>query len=252
VTFLKVKRKEEDLYVNTDYKVLYEDDAFLAVEKPSPLPVHPVGSFVRKNLLSILEENISFEGDSLKIVNRLDSETSGVMLVAKTSEAAGRLARQFENRTVEKEYTAVVFGAPKDKKGKIDISLGSRVENTYHLRTPDPKGQAAETRYEVLHEADGYSLLKLAPLTGRMHQIRAHLAFFGHPIVGDKIYIDLNIFHRYVLEGWKEDMEDAMKLPRLALHATKLAIRHPESAKKMEFISDIPKLFNEFLAINLC
>ncbi len=239
------RRREEDLYVNDHYKVIYDDESFLVVDKPSPLPVHPVGRFKEKNLLSILKRD-PYRNQNLRIVNRLDSETSGLVLVAKTKEDAFRLARQFETRKVEKEYVGIVFGVLPEKKGRISFPLGLKVENNYHLRTIDPEGESAETLYEVVAEGKGYSWLRLKPLTGRMHQVRAHLAFFGNPIVGDKIYIDNNVYDRYVRQGWQDDMLEVVKLPRLALHACWLKITHPRSEREMEFYSDPPEMFSQF------
>jgi len=250
IYFPKPKRPEADLYVETDYKVLYEDEFFLAVDKPSPLPVHPVGNFKEKNLLSLLMSEKAYFGCELRIVNRLDSETSGVMLVAKSKKAAALLSQQFEARTVRKEYQAIICGIPKEKRGTIAFSLGLRVTpEGYHLRTVDSEGETAETPYEVVEEAGEYSLVKATPLTGRMHQIRAHFAFLGHPIAGDKIYIDNAIYHQYVLNGWQAEMLQTVKLRRLALHASSLTVRHPWIDREMTFETEIPEIFRQFLAV---
>jgi RluA family pseudouridine synthase len=242
------KRLEADLYVETDYRILYEDASFIVIDKPSPLPVHPVGSFQEKNLLSLLKKESAYQDLPLRIVNRLDSETSGVLLVAKSKEAASGLAQQFEKRTVTKEYTGIVFGIFLEKKGKISFPLGSRItEEGYHLRTVDPEGETAETLYEVISENDKHSLVRLVPFTGRTHQIRAHLAFAGHPLVGDKIYIDNDIYHQYVQMGWQEEMLETVKLRRLALHASRLKVKHPATGSSMEFEAPIPEIFTEFL-----
>ena len=240
-------RPVRSLYVETNYKILYEDDFLLAVDKPSPLPVHAVGSFQEKNLLSLLKKESAYQDLSLRIVNRLDSETSGVLLVAKTKESASYLARQFEKKTVSKEYLGIVFGIFEEKKGKIEFPLGLRVtEEGYHLRTVDSEGESAETHYEVISERDNYSWIRLTPLTGRTHQIRAHLSFSGHPIVGDKIYIDNDIYHQYVLGGWQDSMLEVVKLRRLALHALKLTVRHPQDGRERVFEAEIPEIFRSF------
>lgn len=240
---------DKNLYVETSYTILYEDDFFLAVDKPSPLPVHPVGRFAEKNLLSLLEKNGIKAPEKLKVINRLDSETSGVVLVAKDSRTAGRLGRQFEKRTVKKEYTGIAIGVFDRKEGRIDTALGSTDENRYFRCVPDPAGKPAETRYKVLEERNGYSLLRLVPLTGRTHQIRAHLAFAGHPLAGDKVYIDIGVYDRYVHEGWKEDMLEIVRMPRLALHASRLAVDHPEDSRRMEFCAKLPGIFLDFLGL---
>jgi len=241
-----IERTEEDLVVNLDYQVLYDDEHLAVVDKPSPLPVHPVGRFTYKSLLSLLErrwENVS----SLHLVNRLDSETSGVVLIAKNSEVAGQLGKQFEKKKIHKEYEAIVLGCPKSQEGLIDMSLGFQVERSYKMRIPDPLGQSCQTAYRVLKKQGDYSLLKLIPQTGRTHQLRAHMAYSGHPIVGDKVYIDLEIFDRYVQGGWQDDMLPTVKLSRLALHASLIRFFHPLEKKEMEITSPLPKIFKDFL-----
>jgi 23S rRNA pseudouridine1911/1915/1917 synthase len=240
-------RAEEDLYVETDYGILYEDEFFLVVDKPAPLPVHPVGRFKEKNLLSLLTKDLGPGEEGLRIVNRLDSETSGLVLVARSSEVAGKLGILFQDRKVAKGYHAVVFGTPKVRAGTISIPLGTEVKNGHHVRVPDPDGETAETDYEVLSAPGEYALLKIMPRTGRTHQIRAHLAFLGHPIVGDKIYIDPGIFERYIREGWQEDMRPVVKAERLLLHASRLEFRHPVTGESVSFSSAIPPCFDSFL-----
>lgn len=240
-------RSEDDLYVDTKYRILYEDEFFLAVEKPAPLPVHSVGRFKEKNLLSLLRKDLPPCPGDLRIVNRLDSETSGLVLVAKSGGVAGKLGVLFETRAVSKEYRAVVLGVPQAAEGTISASLGTKAENGQNVRVPDPKGQAAVTDYQVLSRSGDYALLKVVPRTGRTHQIRAHLAFLGHPVAGDKIYIDSRIFERYVREGWQEDMRPIVRSERLLLHASKLEFRHPSTGENMKFESPLPPCFDAFL-----
>lgn len=243
----KPPRTEEDLYVATDYRILFEDDFFLVVDKPAPLPVHPVGRFQKKNLLSLLKKDLRPGPEGFRIVNRLDSETSGLVIVSRSSLMAGRLGALFEKRQVQKEYQAVVCGVPASEQGTLSIPLGIRTESGHNIRTPDARGETARTDYELLGAFGDFSLLKVVPKTGRTHQIRAHLAFLGHPVVGDKIYIDPRIFERYILEGWQEDMRPVVKAERLLLHATVLALRHPVTGEALRFAAEVPPCFDAFL-----
>jgi len=240
-------RTEEDLYVEMGYQILYEDEFFLAVEKPSPLPVHPVGRFKEKNLLSLLIKDLRPGPEGFKIVNRLDSETSGLVLVAKSGAAAGKLGILFQDRAVVKEYHAVVFGTPEPQEGTIALALGTKLENRQHIRISDPLGEEALTDYRVVSSAGGYSLLRIIPRTGRTHQIRAHLSFLGHPVVGDKIYIDARVFERYMDDGWQEDMRTIVKANRLLLHASRLEFCHPMTGEPVKLTSAIPSCFSPFL-----
>lgn len=248
VLFKKI-RTEKDLHVNTDYKILYEDEYFLAIDKPAPLPVYAVGRFREKNLLSLLRKDLKPSEEGFRIVNRLDSETSGIVLVSKSSRTAGKLGRQFESRNVYKEYQAVVLGCPENKKGTISAPLGRQSDRGHNIRVHDPKGQPAQTDYEVLKTGKEYSLLKIVPQTGRTHQIRAHLAFLGHPIAGDKIYINPKVFERYIHEGWREDMRSIVKAERLLLHASKLEFKHPETRENIKFESEPPQFFDSFFGL---
>ncbi len=238
-------RTEEDLYVETNYKIVFEDAYFLIIDKPAPLPVHAVGRFKEKNLLSLLKKDLVEKADELRIVNRLDSETSGLLIVAKSKEIAGKLGTLFERRQVTKEYIAIVFGKPQPEKGTLSFKLGTDIRSIQHVRIQDPLGETAVTDYELLESFEEYSLLKVIPKTGRTHQIRAHLAFAGCPIVGDKIYIDPQIFDRYVHEGWQEEMRNVVKCERLLLHACALEFIHPETLEGMKFRSEAP--FDHFL-----
>lgn len=242
-------RTEDDLYVETGYHILYEDEHFLAIDKPAPLPVHPVGRFKEKNLLSLLIRDLRPGGEGLRIVNRLDSETSGVVLVAKSAAIAGKLGILFQDRSVLKEYHAVVLGAPEAKEGTITISLGTHEESGHNIRKPDPEGETAKTDYQVLSSAGAYSLVKVLPRTGRTHQIRAHLAFLGHPIVGDKIYIDPRVFDQYIREGWLESMRPIVKAERLLLHASQLKFDHPVTGLPLRITASIPACFDAFLNV---
>jgi RluA family pseudouridine synthase len=243
--FLPARPIDKDFIIALHYSVIYEDDFFLVVDKPSPLPVHPVSRFAEMNLLTLVKNDFP-NVESLHVVNRLDSETSGLVLIAKSSDIAGRLGKEFELRRVEKEYEAIVFGNLKEKQGCLEMPLGWCEGERHRYRVPDLEGEAARTEYKVIEERGAYSYLEIKPLTGRTHQIRAHLSFIGHAIVGDKIYVKPEIFTQYVQEGWQQSMRDTLKLSRLALHAARLSIIHPVEKKRMFFKSEMPKELTDF------
>lgn len=240
-----------DFYIDTKFSVLHEDDAILVIDKPSPLAVHPVGSYFELNLHSLLKKDPRWEGAKLHFAHRLDAETSGVIVAAKNHDAARFLGIEFMNGRVHKKYEALVFGeAPTE--GEIAIPLGHDAASGFQtVRIPDfEAGEAAATRYRRLwtrvDERSGavYSAVELEPLTGRTHQIRAHLSFIGHPVVGDKIYIDLSIFQRYVVHGIDDEMLGRVKLRRLALHAASIEFAHP-SGGRVKFESRVPDFFKD-------
>jgi len=223
-----------------DIKVLYEDNDVLAVDKPSGVVVFPEGqTLVRgeKTLIDYLIEKYpqlkqAGEAPRYGIVHRLDKDTSGVLLVAKTSEALIFLQNQFINRRVEKKYTALAVGSIKEEKDQIKTLIGrakqdKRKQKAYPLDYPDRTGKReAETLFEVQKRFREYTLLSVQIKTGRRHQIRCHLSFLHHPIAGDKLY------------GFK-NQPTPEGLKRQFLHASYLKIQLPDGQEK-EFNSELP------------
>ncbi len=199
--------------------LIYEDDDILVLNKPAGLSVHPVRisqSDTLVNILLYMEKKLSSVSPLRPgIVHRLDKDTSGVMLIAKNNAAHFELVRQFKERVIEKEYRAIVSGTFSKKEGIIDMPL--KVQP--HLRKTKISfvdSKEAITRYQVLAMQDQRTILALYPKTGRMHQLRVHLSFLGHPIVGDLLY-----------GGEKSD--------RLYLHARRIKLFHPKTKKELEF-----------------
>jgi 23S rRNA pseudouridine1911/1915/1917 synthase len=219
-----------------DFRVLGESDDWIVVDKPAPLIVHPANGKVEPNLLGGVEILLSYEmenGAALSIITRLDRETSGVVLIAKHRDAARDLCRVFERREAKKVYRAIVHGWPTADAWRCDASIrraGEVGESDIWLRQMvHPSGRECVTRFEVerrFERAEGkFSLVRCFPESGRMHQIRVHLAHSGHPIVGDKIYSgDGSAYLVWTRTGWTESLEKRLLLPRHALHASRLAV----------------------------
>ena len=233
--------------MDRDFSVIHEDEHLLILDKPAPLAVHPVGAYQELNLHSLLKKDRRWRDTALRFVHRLDAETSGVICAAKTEEAARFVGTEFLKNRVEKTYQTLVFGTPSPPEGEIKIRLGHDASSGFQtVRIADEKdGEEAATKYRVLWSAGGYSWLEVKPLTGRTHQIRVHLSLVGHPIVGDKIYIDLNIFREYVVGGLSTEMLKRVMLPRLALHASSLSFRHPLTREMTLFTSKAPAFMQQ-------
>ena len=220
--------------------VLWEDDLLLAVNKPAQMNVYPTPRHRHGSLMELVHQrHRDLHGPSEyspSLCHRLDRETSGLVLFAKSRAARAELARQFEERNVEKTYLAVVRGAVEPAAGTIDLPIGPAGESTVEIKmgaARDGQGQPAVTRYRVLRHLTGRSLVELAPRTGRQHQLRVHMAAIGHPLVGDKLYLGGDRIFLRSLEGELDDEEIArLGLARQALHAWRLGLRHPESRQR--------------------
>jgi RluA family pseudouridine synthase len=209
--------------VNTNIEILWEDDAVIAVYKPAPLPVHPSGRFNRNTLTAMLRS--VYAEDDLRVVHRLDANTTGVLLLARTAEAADQLRKQFLSESVEKKYYVKCLGHPHGDRFSCDQPIAKH-GTLAGLRTTDPGGQPASTDFQV-HDrvADGTSLLVARPRTGRTNQIRIHLWSLGMPVVGDPAY----------LAGRKLGATQTLRSsdPPLCLHATTIAVSHPTTGQEL-------------------
>ena len=224
-----------------DARVIHEDDAILVLDKPSGLIAHPLGTSWLKTPAALEAEADSLAGwlwrhrpanralVRLGIVHRLDQGTSGVMVVAKTPEAQQSLLDQFRERKVEKRYRALVAGRIRAKLLKISAAVGRKG----HERkiSADPAGRPALTDVHVLKTATAVSLVEARPKTGRTHQIRVHLASVGHPVLGDREWIQTEAMEKFAA-------------PRLMLHAYRLAFLHPATGKRAAYEAKLPKEFN--------
>ena len=247
--------------------VVYEDDDILAINKQADLIVHPargnwtgtlvnaLAYYFRTNWRDISELPTSGEVFRPGIVHRLDRDTTGIMLVAKSELAMWRLGRQFELRKVHKTYTAIVHGLIQAEEDVIDAPIGKhpKVREKYavHRDTGRPYPvtlKEAVTRFKVLQRfqrvgADraGFTLVELYPQTGRTHQLRVHMSYIGHPVVGDRMYGGGPVYRSQLLG--QSDMADGPLITRQALHAHTIEFRHPRTGKQMTLTAPWPADF---------
>ena len=226
--------------ISRHFRIVDETDDYVIVDKPAFLLAHPTKANGPTTLWNELRDLLAFEianGGQVSIVNRLDRETSGLVLVAKTTAAARRFGILMQQRRLKKEYLAIVWGWPNWETRVVDAPLnrqGKHRQSAIWLKqTIDSAGAVAQTDFHAerrfnksdLSGENRFSLIRAVPLTGRTHQIRVHLASTGHAIVGDKIYgPDEQLYLRFIQTGWTPELERQLLLPRHALHSTKLTI----------------------------
>jgi 23S rRNA pseudouridine1911/1915/1917 synthase len=238
------------------FEIVDEGDDYVVVDKPPLLLVHPTKPNGAPNLWKQLRELLAFEvasGGQVSIVNRLDRETSGLVLVAKTAAAARDFGLLMQRHQLHKQYIAIVWGwpgwehkivnAPLDRQGKHQHSA------IWLKQMIHPEGAPALTEFRTerrfiksTSSGDRFSLVRAIPRTGRTHQIRVHLSSLGHPIVGDKIYgPNKQLYLHFIQTGWTPELQEKLLLPRHALHSAKLAIEGEH-----EWTSALPPDLAEF------
>ena len=220
---------------NLPLTLLYEDDDLAVVNKPAGMVVHPAPGNESGTLVNALLHHLtalSGIGGALRpgIVHRLDKDTSGVLLVAKTDEAQHALSRQLAERQMEKHYLALVEGALRQEAGEVDAPI-ARSKTDRKKMAIDPAGRPAHTRYRVLARGNAATLLDVHILTGRTHQIRVHMRALGHPVCGDPLY----------------GHPKGVWVPRLMLHAWRIAFTHPRTGAQVTFTAPPPDAFRRGL-----
>jgi len=238
-----------------DLEVLFEDRWIVAVNKPAGIPVHPAGRLLDRTVITALRRRYAEQGGidtaDIKLCHRLDLETSGVLLVSKDPISMPALAGQFENRSVAKEYLAIVHGEMQAESGEIDLPIGLAKDSKIRLKRGicHETGQSARTGFSVERRYEGFTLVRLRLFTGRHHQLRVHLAAIGHPIVGDKVYgLDEDFFLMYLDDRLDELAMARLLLPRQALHAHRLRIHHTGLDREITLEAPLPKELGEFLS----
>jgi len=228
--------------------IIHEDSAIIVINKPAGMTVHPGAgneSGTMVNALLNYTESLSDKYGNIRpgIVHRLDKTTSGVILVAKNNPSHSRLERQFKKTSVKKEYRAVIEGDIQPPVGRIRYAIARDRYNKIKMTIPHKGGREAETRYNLLERFVGYNYIQLFPIHGRTHQIRVHLSYYGHPVLGDTLYGKGGA-------KWKaqQRLEKAVHaIKGNALHALSIEFVHPETDETMKFHAPLPGKFEDLL-----
>lgn len=237
------EKRERDIGPeNIPLNIVYEDDDVLVVNKPAGLVVHPGHGHFNGTLLNALCYHLN--GEQGILVHRIDKDTSGLLVVAKTEEAQLKLAKQFFDHTTSRRYVAVVWGNMEHDEGTVDTYIGrdesDRMRFTvYH---ESDRGKHAVTHYKVLERLGYLTVVECVLETGRTHQIRVHMRSLGHPLFNDERYGGDKILSGTIFSKYKQFMENCFKiLPRQALHAKTLGFDHPTTGERMNFDSPLPE-----------
>jgi 23S rRNA pseudouridine1911/1915/1917 synthase len=229
--------------------IVYEDESVLVVNKPAGMVVHPGHGNYSGTLINALTyhfKNLPNNSSNRPgLVHRIDKDTSGLLVIAKTEEAMTHLAKQFFNKTTEREYVALVWGNIEEDSGTIEGNIGrhpkNRLQNTVFENDDEEKGKPAKTHYKVIERLGYVTFVSCRLETGRTHQIRVHLKHIGHTLFNDERYGGEKILKGTSFSKYKQFVENCFKiLPRQALHARTLGFEHPVTGKMLRFQSPIP------------
>lgn len=230
--------------------IVFEDDDVLVVNKTAGMVVHPGHGNYNGTLINAL----TFHFDNLPhnssnrpgLVHRIDKDTSGLLVIAKTETAMTHLSKQFFNKTIEREYVALVWGNLEEDSGVIEGNIGrhpkNRLQNTVFVDEDAEKGKPAVTHYKVLERLGYVTLVSCKLETGRTHQIRVHLKYIGHTLFNDERYGGARILKGTSFSKYKQFVDNCFKiLPRQALHARSLGFEHPVSGQHLKFVAPLPE-----------
>ncbi|MFO7616693.1 MAG: RluA family pseudouridine synthase [Bacteroidales bacterium] len=255
---LSYPRKEFSLVPeDIPLEVIYEDDSLLVVNKKAGMVVHPAHGNYTGTLVHALAwryrdlDMFSQEDSRAGLVHRIDKDTSGLLVAAKSEKAKSHLGRQFLEKTSHRLYQALVWGLPKEPAGTIEGHIGRNPKNrqTMHVFPDGSQGKHAVTHYRVLEDLGYISLIECRLETGRTHQIRAHMKYIGHPLFNDADYGGNEILKGTTFSKYKQFVENCFRiLPRQALHAKELGFHHPETGQWMFFDSNLPDDMAEAIA----
>jgi len=233
----------ENIYLD----IVYEDDVLLVVNKPAGMVVHPGHGNYSGTLINALIyhfENLPKNSNERPgLVHRIDKDTSGLLVIAKTEEAMTHLAKQFFNKTSEREYVAIAWGSLKEAEGTIKGHIGRHPKNRLQMAVFEDgeHGKEAVTHYKTLEDLGYVTLVSCKLETGRTHQIRVHMKHIGHTLFNDERYGGEKILKGTTFSKYKQFVENCFKiLPRQALHAKTLGFEHPTTGEYMRFDSEIP------------
>jgi len=228
---------------NIPLDIYFEDEHMMVINKSAGMIVHPTGKVKTGTLVNAILFHCQGNLPGINgvnrpgIVHRLDKETSGLMMVAKTEQAHHYLTKQIKERKIVKKYMALVHGVVKDRAGYIEAPIGRDKKHGNKMAISDTASREAKTYFEVIKQFELFTLLLLRLYTGRTHQIRVHLKFIGYPVVGDKIY------------GVRKEKSTLLNMSRQALHSHYLQITHPVTNTVMSFTSPLPKDMREQISV---
>ncbi|MFP4024146.1 MAG: RluA family pseudouridine synthase [Thiohalospira sp.] len=242
-------REIELIPENIPLNIVYEDDQLIIVNKEPGMVVHPSYGHYSGTLVNALMYHLKdlplFKTGDLRpgLVHRIDKNTSGLLVIAKTEQALNKLAKQFFDKTTERRYLALVWGSFNEKKGTIEGNIGRNIKNRKIMQVfPDSdQGKEAITHYKVIEELGYVTLVECKLETGRTHQIRVHFQHIGHPLFNDFEYGGDKILKGTTFTKYKQFVQNCFKiLPRQALHAKTLGFTHPKTKEFMQFNSELP------------